>query len=425
MDAERLPEHMDPARSSEPRGAPHHPQRQGGPEGPASSASPVPEAAGLEPRTPVETILAGIWCEVLEVRGSASRRTSSIWAGTRCCFPRSQARVRDRIGREVSLVELSPTPPSVPWRAISRPASDAGGAGGSGGGARQRRRGHRGHRPRRPLPRGGWRRAALGQPVRRRLLDRRFSAAELAAAGVDPALFRDPATPAAGAIDGVRCCSTPASANSRARPRSSIRKQRVFLECAWEALGERRLRLGENAGAVGVFAGLGIQPVPASAPRRLDRSDGGRPPSFCWARQGLPAHPRFLQAGPQRDPAWRCRPPAPARLWRSTWRARPPTRRLRHGLGGAAFHLRWPQRAAISNRRAASLSPTAAAAPSTPRRALGARERRRHRGWLKRLADGAGRRGTPIRAVIRGSASTTTVLGKAGYTAPSVAAQAR
>ncbi len=57
---------------------PLHPQRQGGPQGPAGSGAAGAGSARLAPRTPVEELLAGIWAEVLGA-GAGGGRTDDFF----------------------------------------------------------------------------------------------------------------------------------------------------------------------------------------------------------------------------------------------------------------------------------------------------------------------------------------------------------
>ncbi len=86
-----------------------------------------------------------------------------------------------------------------------------------------------------------------------------FSEAELAAAGVDPFLLRDPTYVRARALladadlfDAAFFGYTPADAASMDP------QQRVFLECAWEALERAGHDPERYAGAIGLFAGHGL-----------------------------------------------------------------------------------------------------------------------------------------------------------------------
>ncbi|MFC6084955.1 type I polyketide synthase [Sphaerisporangium aureirubrum] len=88
---------------------------------------------------------------------------------------------------------------------------------------------------------------------------RRFSREELLASGVDPALVDDPAyVPARPVLDDVRGFD---AAFFRFSPRDATiadPQQRLFLECAWEALEVAGYPDPETRGRVGVFAGANL-----------------------------------------------------------------------------------------------------------------------------------------------------------------------
>lgn len=86
-----------------------------------------------------------------------------------------------------------------------------------------------------------------------------FSDAELLAAGVDPALLRDPRYVRAGAVltdiehfDAAFFGFTPRDAQLLDP------QQRLFLECAWEALEHAGYPPGAHPGPIGVYAGAGL-----------------------------------------------------------------------------------------------------------------------------------------------------------------------
>ena len=180
----------------------------------------------------------------------------------------------------------------------------------------------------RPLPRRARPRRVLAQPARRRRVDPRPHATRSCAApGVDPATARRPGyVRRAAACSTASSSSTPASsASRRARPRSSTRSTRLFLECAWEALEnagyDRRARPGldrrlrrRRASSTYLLRNLLPQPGAAGVGRRL--------PAAARQRQRLPRHPRLLQARPARARASTSRPPARPRWSRSTSPAR-------------------------------------------------------------------------------------------------------
>ena len=83
-----------------------------------------------------------------------------------------------------------------------------------------------------------------------------FSEAELLAAGVDPALLADPAYVRAGAVINDIDCFDAAFFGYSPREASLIEpQQRIFLECAWEALERAGYTPASHGRAIGVFAG--------------------------------------------------------------------------------------------------------------------------------------------------------------------------
>lgn len=83
-----------------------------------------------------------------------------------------------------------------------------------------------------------------------------FSEAELLAAGVDPALLADPAYVRAGAVIDDIDCFDAAFFGYSPREASLIEpQQRIFLECAWEALERAGYTPASHGRAIGVFAG--------------------------------------------------------------------------------------------------------------------------------------------------------------------------
>ena len=199
-----------------------------------------------------------------------------------------------------------------------------------------------------------------------------------------------------------RRCSTASSCSTRAffgyhrRARRQLidPQQRMFLECAWEALEQRRLRpAAATPAAIGVFAGAGSNTLPAHnlcAQPELPRSRLGALQAAARQRQGLPA-PRACRykldlRGPERHA---CRPPARPR-WSPSHLA---CQSLLNGecdmalAGGVVGHAA-AARAATSTRRAAILSPDGhCRAFDADARGHGRRQRRRHR-----RAQAAGRR---------------------------------
>ena len=224
---------------------------------PAPAAS--PSAVGRH--SELEAAVAGIWCEVLGVPRVGFEDNFFDLGGHSLLLPRIQARLRERLGREVSLVDLL-THTSV--RALARhlepglavaeaevlPAAPARPAG-SGAIAIV---GLSGRFPGASSVEDLWANLSAGVSSIARLSDE-----ELAASGVDPALRRDPRyVPAAGVLDGVELFDAGFFGFSPREAEVMDPQQRLFLECAWEALEDAGYDSKRTPGPVGMFAGVGF-----------------------------------------------------------------------------------------------------------------------------------------------------------------------
>ena len=228
-------------------------QRQGGPQGPAGARAGAAASRGrlrgaaratLE-RADRRDLARGARAS----SGSASTTTSSTSAATRCCWPRCTRRLREALGpRDLPLVDLFQLPDRrAPW-----PRHLAAGRGG------RRRREPRRRAPaaaargagRRPAasPSSAWPAASPGAATSsefwRNLRDgvesiAFFTDEELRAAGRRPgaaAPTRATSRPR-GVLDGRRAVRRRASSAISPREAEIIDpQQRLFLECAWEAL---------------------------------------------------------------------------------------------------------------------------------------------------------------------------------------------
>ena len=84
----------------------------------------------------------------------------------------------------------------------------------------------------------------------------RFSNEELRAAGADPETIDDPAyVPAAGVLDGIDLFDADLFGFSRREAELTDPQQRLFLECAWEALEDAGYGAHAGRERIGVFAG--------------------------------------------------------------------------------------------------------------------------------------------------------------------------
>ena len=289
--------------------------------------------------------------------------------------------------------------------------------------------GDRHRRHERPLPRRRGRSTTSGATCASGVESlETFTDAELDAAGVDRgARGRSPRYVRRGTVlDGADLFDAAFFGYSPREAQIIDPQQRVFLECAWEAL--------EHAGYGGRAAGhdgrrlrrrqpqhLPAQPDPGRS-RRWSRVRG-RLPADARQRQGLPLHARLVQAQPARaehDGADRVLDVA-----RRGARGLP---RLLRGecdmalAGGVVDRL-------PAARRATCIEEGMIFSPDGNCRAFDAEARGTRAGAgvgvvvLKRLADALAD-GDTIHAVIHGSAINNDGAGKVGYTAPSVDGQA-
>ena len=172
-------------------------------------------------------------------------------------------------------------------------------------------------------------------------------------------------------------------------------QQRVFLECAWEALEhagyDPKGYPGADRGVRGERRHRAPGPA-AGAPRPVPRGLGT--PAPARQQRGLPDHPGRLQARPAPARPSPCRPPARPRWWPCTLACTGAAgRRVRHGAGRrrlAARALparRLPAEGGIVARRRPL--------PDLRRRRRGHRARRRRRRRAAQAAGGRARRRRP------------------------------
>ena len=275
-------------------------------------------------------------------------------------------------------------------------------------------------------------RAFWQQPARRRGVDRTlFTDAELDAAGVPPALLR--ATRATSARGGVlEDADRFDAAFFGYTPREAELmdpQQRLFLECAWEALEDAGYDRGRMAAAPSASSPARARnTLPALTPARAAGPAGQLGQLSGWSSatsKDFLTTRVVLQAGP-------------ARAERSTVQTACSTslvavhlacqslldRRVRHGAGRRRL-----RRASRTARRL----PLPGGRDPLARRPLPRLRRAGAQGTvsgsgvgvvvLKRLADALAD-GDTIHAVIRGSAINNDGARKVGYTAPSVEGQA-
>src|SRR6185503_11718425 len=86
-----------------------------------------------------------------------------------------------------------------------------------------------------------------------------FSDEELLAAGIDPSFLKDPAyVRAAGVLEGIDQFDAAFFGFNPREAEIADPQQRIFLECAWQAMENAGYDSESYDGAVGVFAGVGM-----------------------------------------------------------------------------------------------------------------------------------------------------------------------
>src|SRR6185369_3241248 len=258
---ERLPEHMVPALFVTLPALPLTPNGKVDRKALPAPAPASPVLPAEDSHSEIEETLARIWCEVLDVPRVGFEENFFDLGGHSLLLPRVQARVRDRLGREVSLVELLThttvrslarhLAPGESAPAVSAPLRVAGTPAPGGAIAIV---GLAGRFPGAAGVEQLWANLAGGVSS-----IARFSDEELAAAGVDPALRRHPLyVPARGVLDGVELFDAGFFGYSPREAEILDPQQRLFLECAWEALENAGYDSRRVPGPVGVFASLGF-----------------------------------------------------------------------------------------------------------------------------------------------------------------------
>jgi amino acid adenylation domain-containing protein len=233
-------------------------------------ALPAPEISRAQvdtdyavPRNEAERILAGIWQDVLHLDAVGVDDNFFDLGGHSLLLVQVQSRVRDRFGRQLSMVELFRhstvrslaaflTGPEQPAEAAPAPAAEAP--------AREARStavavvGLAGRFPRSRDLESFWLNLREG-----RELISFFSDGELREAGVDPALLSHPGYVRAKALlDGVEMFDASFFGFNPREAELMDPQQRLFLEAAWEALENAGYDPRRTPGRVGVFAGQSL-----------------------------------------------------------------------------------------------------------------------------------------------------------------------
>ncbi|HEY4594294.1 MAG TPA: beta-ketoacyl synthase N-terminal-like domain-containing protein, partial [Thermoanaerobaculia bacterium] len=222
---------------------------------PAPASRELPSEEG---RSALEEAVAGVWREVLGLERVGVEENFFDLGGHSLLLARVRALLRDRLGREVSLLDLL-THTTVralarhlepglavaepPRRALRKPAGGAIAIVGFSG-----------RFPGAPGVEALWDNLRAGVAS-----IARFGDEELAAAGVPPELRRDPRyVPAAGVLAGVELFDAGFFGYSPREAELLDPQQRLFLECAWEALEDAGYDSLRVPGPAGVFASLGF-----------------------------------------------------------------------------------------------------------------------------------------------------------------------
>ncbi|MEA2692360.1 MAG: hypothetical protein QOJ16_1747, partial [Acidobacteriota bacterium] len=241
------------------------------------TASPEPrlqlETAWVAPRSQLEREIAAVWREVLKVERVGAEDNFFDLGGHSLLLVDAQARLTARLGREVPLLDLfrhpnvaalarhlhGPSAGEGEEEAPLLPSRQPAGAGGVGDRAAREVAilGMAGRFPGAPDLDRFW--ENLRQGVESISF---FSKEEVAAAGVDPALLEDPAyVRAAGVLAGADLFDAPFFDFRPREAQLMDPQQRIFLECAAEALDRAGYGAGSPAAGacrIGVYAGGGM-----------------------------------------------------------------------------------------------------------------------------------------------------------------------
>ncbi|HEX7184605.1 MAG TPA: amino acid adenylation domain-containing protein [Thermoanaerobaculia bacterium] len=391
---------------------------------PSQAGRETARAAGEPPRTGIERTIAAIWSAVIGREEIDAHENFFDLGGHSLLMIEVQTRLREALGREVAIVDLFRYPTVAALAeflegtgAAPRPAAAPS-----------------------PRPATSSAIAIVGMAGRfpgasdleelwRNLCDgvesiTFFTDEELAAAGVDPALLADPAyVRARGVLAGADLFD---AAFFDCPPREAEildPQQRVFLECAWEALETAGYVPETCRGRVGVYAGLGDNTYAQGlhADPALVRSVGLYQLAIANRPDYLPTRVSYKLdlKGPSVNVQTACSTSLTA--------VHLACRALLGGdcemalAGGVA--IRFPQVAGYRYEEGSIASPDGHV------RAFDAGARGTVAGngagvvLLKRLDDALAD-GDPIRAVILGSAINNDGSSKVGFTAPSVEGQA-
>ncbi|HEV2733919.1 MAG TPA: amino acid adenylation domain-containing protein, partial [Longimicrobiaceae bacterium] len=405
------------------------------------AALPAPEApvraSGRAPRTATERALAGVWTDVLGVEQVSADDNFFDLGGHSLLLVRVHARLGERLGAEVPIAELFQHPTLASLAAFLDARRGAPTAPAARPGIRTAHR----TSGREEAGDYGMAVAVVGMSGRfpgARDLDEfwrnlrggvdgitRFGDDELLAAGVAPAALRDPRyVRARGVLADVEMFDPGFFGLSPREATILDPQQRVFLECAWEALETAGYDPEAFGGRIGVFSGADLNryQLDVRSHRRLREAAGGLQITLGNASHFLPlrASHRLNLTGPSLNVQTACSSSLVA--------VHLACQCLLTGdadmvlAGGVSIYL--PQTAGYLYREGGVFSPDGRC------RAFDARAGGTVSGngagvvLLKRLEDALAD-GDTVHAVVRGSAVTNDGGWKAGFPAPGRDGQAR
>ncbi|HEX7182532.1 MAG TPA: amino acid adenylation domain-containing protein [Thermoanaerobaculia bacterium] len=387
----------------------------------------------VAPRTRLERVIAGIWQEVIGVEAVGTRDNFFDLGGHSLLMARVHARLEEALGREVAMVDLFRYPTvgalaealgvggiaGVEDLVQPAPAALPGQAGAAVGGTEIAVVGLAGRFPGARDVEELWRNLCAGVES-----IRFFSDEELIAAGFPAELLADPhVVKARGALDDPDLFDAAFFDYPPREAQVMDPQQRLFLECAWEALENAGYDADGSAGRVGVYAGLSESAyvLDLLACPELVRSVGRHQISIANNRDYLPTRVSYKLnlRGPSVNVQSACSTSLVA--------VHLACLSLLHGACDMAM-------AGGVSVQAREVSPYryeegGIASPDGHTRAFDARAQGVVSGSgvgvvvLKRLKDALAD-GDTIHAVIRGSASNNDGAAKVGFTAPSVDGQA-
>ena len=436
--ASRLPDYMVPAAFVACIGWPLAPtgklDRQALPPPGEGGRAGAGEAAGEPPRNRLERAIAGVWEEVIGLAAVGRDENFFDLGGHSLLMVRVQERLRQELGRELSMVELfqhatvaalaellePPAAAPEAMRAATRAASNAEPAAVSAVGSEIAIVGMAGRFP------GAADLDEFWDNLRRGVESIRFfSREELLAAGVDPRLVDDPSyVPAKGALAGADLFDAHFFDYSPREAQIMDPQQRLFLECAWSAMEDAGYGGAAVAEGVGVFAGTAENTYAAAvyADAELMATVGPYQASIANKHDYLPSRVSYKLdlVGPSLNVQTACSTSLVA--------VHLACRSLL--AGECALALAGGVSVRGSQRDGYRWEEGGIASPDGHTRAFDAAARGTVTGngvglvVLKRL-DAAIADGDRVRAVIRGSAVNNDGSRKPGFTAPSVDGQAR